>query len=68
MVCACVVTLQGSDKLLIVVVYILGEMHALWGEPGAMIDGCVHLPLMTLHAIIITDKHNTSYVLSVYKQ
>ena len=41
---------------------------ALWGEPGAMIDGCIHLPLMTLHAIIITDKHNTSYVLSVYKQ
>ena len=33
-----------------------------------MIDGCIHLPLMTLHAIIITDKHNTSYVLSVYKQ
>ena len=41
---------------------------ALWGEPGAMIDGCIHLPLMTLHAIIINDKHNTSYVLSVYKQ
>ena len=41
---------------------------ALWGEPGAMIDGCIHLPLMTLHAIIITDKYNTSYVLSVYKQ
>ena len=41
---------------------------ALWGEPGAMIDGCIHLPLMTLHAIIITDKHNTSYILSVYKQ
>ena len=41
---------------------------ALWGEPGAMIDGCIHLPLMTLHAIIITDKHNTSYVLSVYIQ
>ena len=41
---------------------------ALWGEPGAMIDGCIRLPLMTLHAIIITDKHNTSYVLSVYKQ
>ena len=38
---------------------------ALWGEPGAMIDGCIHLPLMTLYAIIITDKHNTSYV---YKQ
>ena len=43
---------------------------ALWGEPGAMMDGCIHLPLMTLHAIIIsnTDKHNTSYILSVYKQ
>ena len=35
---------------------------ALWGEPGAMIDGCIHLPLMTLHAIIITDKHN-SYII-----
>ena len=34
---------------------------SLWGEPGAMIDGCIHLPLMTLHAIIITDKHNTLY-------
>ena len=34
---------------------------ALWGEPGAMIDGCIHLPLMILHAIIITDKHNTLY-------
>ena len=27
-----------------------------------MIDGCIHLPVMTLHAIIITDKHNTSTV------
>ena len=35
---------------------------ALWGEPGAMIDGCIHLPLMTLHAIIITDKHS-SYII-----
>ena len=27
---------------------------ALWGKPGAMIDGMyIHLPLMTLHAIII---------------
>ena len=40
---------------------------ALWGEPGAMIDGYIHLPLMTLHAIIITDKHNTSYVLSAVR-
>ena len=37
---------------------------ALWGEPGAMIDGMYTLPLMTLHAIIIY-KHNTLYVLSV---
>ena len=21
---------------------------ALWGEPGVMIDACIHLPLMTL--------------------
>ena len=29
---------------------------ALWGEPGAMIDGMyIHLPLMTLHAIIIIN-------------
>ena len=35
---------------------------ALWGEPGAMIDGCIHLLLMTLHAIIITDKYN-SYII-----
>ena len=38
---------------------------ALWGEPGAMIDGMYTLPLMTLHAIIIIYKHNTLYVLSV---
>ena len=37
---------------------------ALWGEPGAMIDGMYTLRLMTLHAIIIY-KHNTLYVLSV---
>ena len=38
---------------------------ALWGEPGAMIDGMyIHLPLMTLHAIINTI-HCT---FSVYKQ
>ena len=37
---------------------------ALWGKPGAMIDGMyIHLPLMTLHAIIIISIIH--YVLSV---
>ena len=26
---------------------VLGEIHGIVGEPGAMIDACIHLPLMT---------------------
>ena len=38
---------------------------ALWGEPGAMIDGMyIHLPLMTLHAIIIISTIHCTF--SVY--
>ena len=37
---------------------------ALWGEPGAMIDACIHLPLMTF-TCNNNYKHNTLYVLSV---
>ena len=40
---------------------------ALWGKPGAMMDACIHLPLMTF--ICNNDyKHKTQYshtVLSV---
>ena len=43
----------------------------LWGEPGTMIDACIHLPLMSdpSHAIIITVAISTIYIqFSVYKQ
>ena len=36
----------------------------LCGEPGAMIDVCIHLPLMTF-TCNNNYKHNTLYVLSV---
>ena len=36
---------------------------ALWGEPGAMIDG-IHLPLM-IFTCNNNYKHNTLYILSV---
>ena len=42
---------------------------ALWGEPGAMIDGMyilTYVPLMTLHAIIIISIIHCTF--SVYKQ
>ena len=37
---------------------------ALWGEPGAIIDACIHLSLMTF-TWNNNYKDNTLYVLSV---
>ena len=44
------ITLQC--KLQFMIVYILGEMHAIVEQPIAMIDACMHLPLITFTCVL----------------
>ena len=40
-------------------------MHGIVGWPGAMIDACIHLPVMTLLKLHMQKHTNTHTVLSV---